>query len=89
MFWKVNILYKRGPFHVPKSQRFEKKGVNFFCQIVSGKGSLSILENDHTSPILQLSGGTGIGVDLLVVHKIIVVLSLTTQSHTNSVLPTF
>ena len=58
MFWKVSILYQRGPFHVPKSQRFEKKG-NFFYQKVSGKGSLFILENDHTSPLLQLSGWTG------------------------------
>ena len=27
MFWIVSVFYKRGPFHVHKSQRFEKKGL--------------------------------------------------------------
>ena len=36
----------------------EKRG-HFLDEKVSGKGSLLILENDHTSYLLHLSGGTG------------------------------
>ena len=45
-------LYKRGPVSVMK-----KRG-HFFSQKVSGKRSLLILENNHTSSLLQMSGGT-------------------------------
>ena len=50
----------------PKVSVLKKKGVyiNFFSQKVSGKGSRLILENDHTSSLLQMSGGTGGGTRL-------------------------
>ena len=41
-----------------KSAFLRKRGL-FFTKKVSGKGYLLILENDHTSPLLQTSGGTG------------------------------
>ena len=44
MFSRLSILYKKGLFHVPKSQHFEKK--------VSERGSLLILKNDHMSFLL-------------------------------------
>ena len=43
----------------PKVSVLKKRG-HFFSQKVSGKGSLLILENDHTSSLLQMSGGTGV-----------------------------
>ena len=46
------------PFMSPKVSVLKKRG-HFFSQKVSGKGSLLILENDHTSSLLQMSGGTG------------------------------
>ena len=45
-------------FMSPKVSVFKKRG-SFFYRKVSGKGSLLILENDHTSSLLQMSGGTG------------------------------
>ena len=48
------------PFMPPKVSVLKKRG-NFFSQKVSGKGSLLILENDHMSSLLQMSGGTGVG----------------------------
>ena len=38
---------------------FVEKGSIFLNEKVSGKGSLLILENDHMSPPMQRSGGTG------------------------------
>ena len=46
------------PFMSPKVSVLKKRGL-IFSQKVSGKGSLLILENDHTSSLLQTSGGTG------------------------------
>ena len=43
----------------PKVSVLKKRG-HFLSQKVSGKGSLLILENDHTSSLLQMSGGTGV-----------------------------
>ena len=43
----------------PKVSVLKKRG-NFFSQKVSGNWSLLIFENDHTSSLLRLSGGTGV-----------------------------
>ena len=60
LFWRDSILNKKVPFHVLKSQRFEKeKKRAIFPLKKSVKGSLFILENDHTFLLLQMSGGTG------------------------------
>ena len=57
---KCQCFVRKGvPFMSPKVSVLKKRG-NFFSQKVSGKGSLLILENDHTSSLLQMSGGTGI-----------------------------
>ena len=55
----------------PKVSVLKKRG-HFFYLKVSGKGSLLILENDHASSLLQMSGGTGI---------------TRTQRHTSKYLP--
>ena len=48
----------RVSFECSKISVLEKRG-HFLDEKVSGKGSLLILENDHTSYRLHLSGGTG------------------------------
>ena len=45
-------------FDYSKVSVLEKRG-HFLDEKVSGKGSLLIFENDHTSYLLHLSGGTG------------------------------
>ena len=55
MFCRIRVS-----FEYSKVSVFEKRG-HFLDEKVSGKGSLLILENDHTSYLLHLSGGTGGG----------------------------
>ena len=53
MFWRVSVLHKRGPFRVPKSQRFEKKKKGFFFLLKSQwKGvSFKFGERSYVLPI--------------------------------------
>ena len=55
MFCRKRVLFESSKVSV-----FEKRGI-FFNEKVSEKGYLFILENDHTSPLSQTSGGTGGG----------------------------
>ena len=69
------VLTQSNSFQLCESQCFLEKGSlsspqmsailkirgHFFNEKVSEKGYLLILENDHTSPLLQTSGGTGGG----------------------------
>ena len=56
-FFIKGVLFN---FMSSKVSVFRKRG-RFFYQKVSGKRSLLILENDHTSSLLRMSGGTGFG----------------------------
>ena len=53
MFCRIRVS-----FEYSKVSVLENRG-HFLDEKVSGKGSLLILENDHTSYLLHLSGGTG------------------------------
>ena len=53
VFCRKRVLFESSNVSVMK-----KRGL-FFCEKVSGNGFLLILENDHTSSLLQSSGGTG------------------------------
>ena len=50
--------WKRGIFWCFKSAFFEKRGL-FFLSKYQWKGSFFYLKNDHTSPLLHVSGRTG------------------------------
>ena len=53
MFCRIRVS-----FEYSKVSVLENRG-HFLDEKVSGKGSLLILENDHTSYLLHLRGGTG------------------------------
>ena len=51
---------EKGSLSSPQISAILKIMGHFFNEKVSEKGYLSILGNDHTSYLLQMSGGTGI-----------------------------
>ena len=50
---------EKGSLSSPQMSAISKIRGHFFNEKVSEKGYLLILENDHTSYLLQMSGGTG------------------------------
>ena len=69
-YLKVSVLEKRG---------------HFLDEKVSGKGSLLILENDHTSYLLHLSGGTGPRSSLIHDQFLVITIWLSSNFNTESI----
>ena len=64
MFCRIRVSFENSKVSV-----LENRG-HLLDEKVSGKGSLLILENDHTSYLLHLSGGTGV-LDILYTYVVV------------------
>ena len=60
----MKISVEKGSYLSHQKSAFLKKGVFFSMKKSVKRGTFLILENDHTPPLLQTSGGTGISSQL-------------------------